>query len=212
MTTVLLAAGLGAATTAEAARPEKVIIRGQVRDTSGQGVSRVPVRVIATRRVVKFLKVESKPVQAELAATLTDATGFYEIQVPRDRDFDDFYLRFYDRQGFDAVKYAVPPDVDITRIIRKGRVEVLDQNLEFAPGWDAVSRLVGLYGEGSPRGEIVRQLGVPDRTERVAAPAGGERETWWYDAAGVAYVLEDGRVIERTEFEPHQESTPIARQ
>jgi hypothetical protein len=212
MMTCLLAAGLAAAPAAQAARPETVIVRGQVRNTTGEGVPGVPVRVIATRRVIKFLQVESKPVQAELAAGLTDATGFYEISVPRDRDFDDFFLRFYDRERFDAVKYAVPPDLDITRIVRKGRVGVLDQNLEFAPGWDAVSRLVDLYGEGSPRGEIVRRLGVPDRTERTASPEGGERETWWYDAVGVAYALEDGRVIERTVFEPQRESTPIARQ
>jgi hypothetical protein len=59
-----------------ATKPQSVVVRGRVTDSGGEGVAGVPVRVIATRRVAKFLTVESRPAQKELVATTTDANGF----------------------------------------------------------------------------------------------------------------------------------------
>jgi hypothetical protein len=195
-----------------ATKPKTVVVRGQVTDPEGNGVAGVPVRAIATRRIVKFLTVESQPAQKEVVSTNTDANGFYELTLPKLRDYDYYFLRFHDPVQFDAVKFAVPEDVEITNRIQKRRPVVEDFVLDFSPQWDAVQRLVELYGASTTRGKIVRQLGVPDRTDHTATESGVERETWWFDAAGVAYVIEDGRVVEKKTFQPERESDSIAHQ
>jgi hypothetical protein len=192
-------------------KPKEVTVRGRVTEASGEGVAGVPVRVLATRRVVKFLTIESQPAETQVAATTTGPDGFYELTVPKLRDYDFYFLRFYGPDSFDAVKFAVPADVEVTERIQKRRPVVEDVVLGYSVEWDAVQRLVGLYGADSARGQIVRQLGVPDRTERRAAEDGKERETWWYERAGVAYVIEEGRVVDRMTFQP-EESPAIARQ
>ena len=192
-------------------KPKTMVVRGQVTDDTGQGVENVPIRVIATRRVVKFLTIESQPAEAELVTGSTDASGFYEIEVPKVRDYDFYFLRYFDGETFDAVRYAVPEDIEITDRISKRRPVVQDLTLLPAAGWDAVQRLISLYGAGSARSEIVRALGVPERTERTTTPEGIDRETWWYDTVGVAYVINDGRVTDKKTFAPRQESSSLAR-
>lgn len=192
-------------------KPRHSIVRGQVADERGRGIEGIPVRVIATRRVVKFLTIESRPAEKELVATVTGPNGFYELDVPKIRDYDFYFLRFYDSKLFDSIRYAMPPDVEITRRINKRRPVIQDVELPAAAGWDAVIRLVDLYGAHSTRGKIIRQLGVPDRTERAGAAEGVARETWWYDSVGVAYVIEGGEVVDKKSFQPVKESLPLAR-
>ncbi len=59
--TLAATAALGGAPEAGLTKPKSVVVRGQVTDTDGNGVAGVPVRVLATRRVAKFLTVESRP-------------------------------------------------------------------------------------------------------------------------------------------------------
>ena len=193
-------------------KPTDIIVRGRVTNAQGEGVAGIPVRVLATRRVVRFLTVESRPAEKEVFVGTTDANGFYELTMEKLRDYDFYFLRFYDSAGFDGVRYAVPSDVEITSRISKRRPVVEDLLLADSPEWDAVERLVALYGEGSTRGRIVRDLGVPDRTERRSGEDGIERETWWFETAGVAYIIEDGRVLERKLFQAEAESQTLARQ
>jgi len=203
---------LPAAAQAAWGKPTKILVRGRVTDTQGQGVADVPVRVLATRRVVRFLTVESRPAETEMTATTTDANGFYELVVSKDRDYDFYFLRFYDPVKFDGVRFARAADVEITARIDKRRPVVEDLVLQDSPEWEAVQRLVKLYGSDSTRGRIIRELGVPDRTERSTGPDQLERETWWYETAGVAYVIQDGQVVERKLFQSEPESQAIARQ
>lgn len=192
-------------------KPRQSVVRGQVTDERGGGVEGIPVRVIATRRVVKFLTIESRPAEKELVSTVTGANGFYELDVPKVRDYDFYFLRFYDSERFDSIRYATPADIEITGRINKRRPVIQDVRLPRAAGWDAVTRLVNLYGAQSTRGKIIRQLGVPDRTERAGAADGVDRETWWYDSVGVAYVIEAGEVVDKKSFQPAKESLPLAR-
>lgn len=193
-------------------KPTELTVRGRVTDSQGQGVSGVPVRVLATRRVVRFLTVESRPAEAEMNATVTDVNGFYEMVVSKNREYDFYFLRFYDPVKFDGIRYARPADVEITARIDKRRPVVEDLILQDSPEWAAVQRLVTLYGSDSTRGRIIRDLGVPDRTERRPGANSIERETWWYEAVGVVYVIEDGKVVERKTFQSEPESHAIARQ
>ena len=207
---LLLALSMSASVWAGWAKPKRLVVRGQVTEESGAGVEGIPIRVLATRRVVKFLTIESQPAEKELVSTVSGANGFYELEVPKVRDHDFYFLRFHDAH-FDAVRYSTPPDIEITGWINKRRPVVQDVRLTSAPGWDAVRRLVDLYGADTTRGKIIRQLGVPERTERTSRLDDLDRETWWYEILGVAYVIEDGEVVEKRSFQPRQESRPLAR-
>lgn len=176
-------------------KPATVLVRGQVTDAQGAPVAAHGVRLLATRRVAKFLTIESQPAEAELASTRTDANGFYEMRVPRDREYDFFFLRFYTVADFDSVRFDPPADREITRRFTSRRPVIEDCVLPMAPGWDAVRRLLELYGPDSPRGRVVRALGVPDRVEAV--PGMGGREMWRYEAEGVTYIVEGDQVLDR---------------
>jgi len=193
-------------------KPTDITVRGRVINAQGDGVAGIPVRVLATRRVARFLTVESRPAEKEVVVGTTDANGFYELTMEKLRDYDFYFLRFYDTDGFDAVRYAVPPDVEITSRVNKRRPVVEDIALADSPEWDSVERLVELYGPDSTRGRIVRDLGVPDRTDRSGGENGTVRETWWFEAAGVAYIIEDGLVVERKLFQSEPESQALASQ
>lgn len=190
----------------------ELTVRGRVTDAQGEGVAAVPVRILATRRVVRFLTVESRPAETQLNSTSTDANGFYEMVVSKNREYDFYFLRFYDPVQFDGIRFSLPADVEITSRIDKRRPVVEDLALKDSPEWEAVQRLVKLYGRDSTRGRIIRDLGVPDRTERSPGAGNLERETWWYETVGVAYIIEDGQVIERKTFQSEPESQAIARQ
>jgi hypothetical protein len=193
-------------------KPKTMVVRGRVTDTEGRPVADVPVRILATRRVAEFLTIKSQPAETEVAATRTSADGFYEMSAAKLRDYDFYYLRFHAPTGFDAVRFSPPEDVEITDRLAKRRPVVQDCTLGPAPGWDATRRLIELFGPDSPRGRIVRALGVPDRVEDAPSGASAAREVWWYDAAGIAYVIENGEVLERRAVTPRVESQAIARQ
>jgi hypothetical protein len=70
--------------------------------------------------------------------------------------------------------------------------------LDLQPGWPDIEALIREYGAGTQRAQILRALGLPSR--RV--PQGPGRELWEYDAAGIAYLIEGGKVLEtRRDFE-----------
>ena len=54
---------LPASASAGARKPTELVVRGRVTNALGEGVPGIPVRVLATRRVVRFLTVESRPAE-----------------------------------------------------------------------------------------------------------------------------------------------------
>ena len=190
-------------------KPATVLVRGQVTDSLGAPVADQGVRLLATRRVAKFLTIESQPAQAELASVRTDANGFYEMRVPRNPEYDFFFLRFFTPGSFDRVRFDPPADREITGRFSSRRPVIQDCVLPAAPGWDAVQRLLQLYGADSPRGRVIRSLGVPDRVEPVAGASG--REAWQFAAAGVVYFVEGDQVVDRRALAEGGEVPAVAR-
>ena len=178
-----------------AARAERegplVTLSGNVRDVSGAPVPGSTVRVLKTRTVYS-LKSHSYDQGAEENRTMSGADGAYKIDFPLDPAFRSYFVRFYDPKVFDAVKYRIPPDIDVTKKIREGGAIQADIVLQFQATWPEVKRLVEEYGPASPRGQIVRTLGLPSR--RPAEAEG--REIWVYEAAGVSYVVEGEKIVE----------------
>jgi len=178
---------------ARAARPESTItVRGRITDESGEGVPAQVVRLVKSRTIVKLGGLKSLDQSVEERRAATDPLGFFEIECPADPEFPYYYLRFYDPKGFDAVKYRLPEDREITKRVRQGRPVQVSVSLKFQPDWPKVRALIDRYSPGSQVGQVLRSLGLPSSR----APEGPGRELWTYDRAGVAYLVEGPKVIE----------------
>lgn len=199
---LLLATAAAAAPAGDAqAAWSRIQVRGRVVDEAGRGVAGMTVRVIMTSRAVELPKFSSGGKVSEAGRATTDANGFYEIDAPRDRTFDDYYLRFHDPATFDAVRWLPPPDRDITPDLRRGEWIQADVALGLRPDWPLVTGRLALFGEDSPRGRILRAMGIPEREGPGAGPD-GPREEWWYYSRGVVYYFRDGRSAGFRRFEP----------
>ena len=170
----------------------RVTVRGRITDETGEGVAGQVVRLLKSRTYVKITGLRQLDQIVEDARASTDALGFYEFEYRPDPAFPYYYLRFYDPKTFDAVKYRLPDDRDISKRLRSGRPVQVATSLRFQPDWPKVKTLLDTYPPGSQVGQVLRSLGLPSGR----APEGPGRELWTYDRAGVAYVVEGTRIIE----------------
>jgi hypothetical protein len=186
------------ASRAEAPAPAVVTVKGTVTDAGGAAVPGHVVRLIKTRRLRSIGAPHSQNQEVEEARTKTDVEGRFTIEFKNDNDFPFWYVRFYDPKEFDAVKYKVPVDVEITRAISASAAVEVGAVLQLQPDWPKVKGLVDQYGPASRRGQILRNLGLPSSRN----PEGEDREIWVYNAVGVSYVLQGDTVIETRRFTP----------
>jgi len=180
----------------------RIQVRGRILDPEGRGVAGQTVKLFKTRRGLTLGSFSSGGQIAEMARAMTDENGYYEVDVPRDRSFDNYYLRYHDPASFDSVRFRIPDDREITLDLKAGEPLRLDVKVEYAPGWDAVSkRLEAVGGEASPQGRILRSLGIPEKEARGVGPD-GPRDEWWYYSQGVVYFFRDGEASGYRRFEP----------
>ena len=188
---VLLAA-CGTWTAAWAGRDdEPVAVRGRVSDEEGGVVPGHAVRLLKSRKILSLGSFSSRDQSVEQVRAETDGHGFFEFRFPVDPQFRYYYLRFYDPASFDAVKYRLPEDREISRKVRQGRDVQVSAVLKLHPGWPEVKATIDQYGSASQCGQVLRALGLP--TRRIPQDEG--RELWEYDPAGVSYLVESGRVL-----------------
>jgi len=188
----VLAAACGTTAVAAAGRgDDQVTIRGRVSDETGAALPGHEIRLLKSRKIISLGSLSSREQSVEEVRAATDAHGFFEFRFPVDAQFRDYYLRFYDPASFDAVKYRLPDDREVSRKVRQGRDVQASVVLRLQPGWPEVKAMIERYGAASQCGQVLRALGLPSR--RVPQDEG--RELWEYDAAGVAYLVESGRVL-----------------
>ena len=183
---------LGGTFAAAAPDPAKVPVRGRITGEHGEGVPGQTVRLLKSRTFVKLGGMRSLDQSVEEKRIVTDSLGFFEFECPVDATFPYYYLRFYDPKTFDSVQYRLPEDREITKRVRLGRPVEVSVGLKAQPDWPQVKALIDAYTPGSQVGQVLRSLGLP----KSRAPEGPGRELWRYDQAGVAYLVEGGRVIE----------------
>jgi hypothetical protein len=185
---------------ARAAEQREVLIHGTVTDQEGKPLADYPVRLLKTKTILNLLHFSTGSQQQEEARIQTDASGNFELKIVPDPKYDYFYLRFYDAKTFDPVRYAVPGDRDITRLVKtRGEVRI-DQVIQDNPDWSRVQGMLTEFGESSNRGRILRSLGLPERRETVPGSPG--RENWWYYAKGICYQLQGDEVLKTRHFDP----------
>ena len=175
-----------------AAEPRPIVVRGSISDATGSPVVGQAVRLLKSRSLVELGGLKSRDQHVEELRVTTDEHGFFEFDFQVDAAFPYYYLRFYDPKTFDAVKYLLPGDQDISRKVKKGGRVQSTVVLRTHPDWPQVQDLVDRYGPGSHAGQIVRSLGLP--TKRT--PQGTGRELWTFEKAGVAYLVEGTKVLE----------------
>ena len=174
------------------AEEARVALRGRVIDETGEGVAGQTVRVLKSRTYVKLGGLRSLDQSVEDAKSATDPLGFFEFEYRPDPAFPYYYLRFYDPKTFDAVKYRLPEDRDVSKRLRSGRPVEVTVSLRFQPDWPKVKALLDTYPPGSQVGQVLRSLGLPSGR----APEGPGRELWTYDKVGVSYLIEGVKIIE----------------
>lgn len=197
----MLVAALAALAAPAWSAQRRIQVQGRILSPEGRGIAGQTVKLYKTRRGLSVGKFSSGGQIAEAARASTDESGYYEIDVPRDRAYDNFFLRFHDPETFDAVRYEAPPDREITLDLKAGEPLRVDVSLRYAPEWEAVSRRLGEVGEDSPRGRILLSLGLPEKEERGVGPD-GPRDEWWYFSRGVVYFFKDGEPAGFRRFEP----------
>ncbi len=172
--------------------PEKVQVRGVVVDEEGGSVPGVTVRLLKTRSLILPKKFALEDQVVEAGRAVTDASGMFEFEADRDSSYGGFFLRFYDPQTFDTVRFQVPEDREITRKWKQGRPIIVTKVLKPGPQWEEIVRRIDRYGKSSEVAEILRTLGLPDRVE---GDFGDGREDWCYDRPGICYHLEGSQVL-----------------
>jgi len=192
------AAWLIGAAVARAGEVKTVTVRGSVSDETGAPIPGSAVRLLKSRKVLSLAGFTSNDQSVEEVRGATDEQGFYEFQATIDPDFPYYYLRLYDPRTFDAVRYRLPEDRDVSRLVRKGKTVQTSVTLKTDERWPQVKGLLDQVGPGSQVGQVLRSLGLP--TSR--APQNGGRELWTYGPAGVAYVVDGAKILETRTVAP----------
>jgi hypothetical protein len=188
--------------------PGLVVIHGTVRDQAGNPLADYPVRLIKTKTTLRLLHFSTGSRQEEYGRTQTNSEGQFELKIARDPQFDYFYLRFYDTKTFDPVRYAVPADVNITKIFKTKPDLAVDSVILNHPDWSKVEALLSEFGAQSNRGKILRSLGLPER--RQTFPDSPDKESWWYYAKGICYQLQGDKILNIRNFDPVLPPRPSA--
>ncbi len=175
------------------AAPDRTVsVRGTVTDETGEAVPGHTVRLLKSRSVLHLGTFRSQDQNVEEVRATTDEHGFFEFSFPSDSQFPYYYMRFYDPKSFDAIKYRLPEDKEISRRVRQGRPVQVSVILKIQQDWPRVKSLIDEYGPASHCGQILRSLGLPSSR----TPQEGGKEVWRYDRAGVSYVIQGSRVLE----------------
>ncbi|HEY3174309.1 MAG TPA: hypothetical protein VGK94_00965 [Candidatus Polarisedimenticolia bacterium] len=181
----------------------RIVVQGRILAPSGDGMAGWPVQVIATQRYLELNRRTSGGATATLARAVTDSGGYYSIDIPRDRHYQFWFLRFVDPALLDTVEYLPPEDLEITAMVRRGRVAAVETTIRQHPEWPEVARRVAAAGgPATEKGRILRTLGLPEKTVAVAPTGTGAREEWWYFTKGIVYTFRGAEPGLARRFEP----------
>jgi len=186
---------------------ERRVVTGRVTDESGQPVANTRVVIVGRSLVLTTSGLEYEEHGRQDIRLATDAQGQYSIEFVPANLGNNFYLFFYDKTGFDRVKYRKPEPLNITLLLGRDKTVTVNQVLQRHPSWAEVERQIAFYGPDSDRGRILRRHGLPEKRE-TATIGDATSDVWWYYADGVSYWFA-GDTLRRThEFTPIPEATP----
>ncbi len=184
---------------APAQAEKRVVVNGRVLAETGEGMASWPVSLLATQRYVEISTYTSGGKVTEVAATATDANGYFTFDVPRKRGYHFLFIRLSDSGRLDTVRYLKPADIEITAQVRRGGLASVEAFIKTHPDWPEVERRIAeAGGDLTPRGRILRSIGLPEKTSQSEA---GEEE-WWYFTRGVVYLFRGAEAVGSRRFDP----------
>lgn len=184
------------------------VVTGQVTDESGRPVANAPVVIVGRTLDLVTRRMEYEERERQEVRGRTDAEGRYRIELVPAAVGNNFFIFFYDKTGFDRVKYRRPEPLDITQLLERDRTLIINQVLRFHPAWTEVERQIAFYGPDSERGQILRKHGLPEKREG-SRTAEGDTEVWWYYTDGVSYWFTGEKLMRTHEFTPIPGAAPI---
>ncbi|MBI2563926.1 MAG: carboxypeptidase regulatory-like domain-containing protein [candidate division NC10 bacterium] len=183
------------------------VVTGRVTDLSGQPVATTPVVIVGRSLDLVTTRLEYEERGRQEAKGTTDAEGRYRIEFVPAALGNNFYLFFYDKAGFDQVKYRRPEPLDITPLLERDRALTVNQVLQYNVAWPEVERQMAFYGPGSERAQILRRHGLPEKRE-TSGTGDAAAEVWWYYADGVSYWFTGDKLTRTHQFQPIPGATP----
>lgn len=180
---------------------ETRVVMGRVTDESGQPVANSPVLIVGRTLQLVTSRMEYEERSRGEVRGMTDAEGRYRIEFVPARVGNDFTLFFYDKTGFNAVKYRRPEPHDITSRLGSDRVLTINSVLELQVAWPEVQRQIVFYGPDSDRAQVLRKHALPEKRE-TSGTGDTAFEVWWYYADGVSYWFAGEKLTRTQEFTP----------
>ncbi len=177
------------------------LVTGRVTDETGKPVAGSPVLVVGRSLDLVTSRMEYTELDRKEARTVTDGQGQYRLEFIPANLGNNFYLFFYDRSGFDRVKYRRPEPIDITPLLKPDRPITVNQVLQIEPSWPEVERQIAYYGADSDRGKILRQHGIPEKRE-TTQENGQPADVWWYYTDGLSYWFINDKIARTQQFPP----------
>lgn len=171
----------------------RVTIEGQVFDAGGRPLAGIRVAVLERGTGSPFDVLRRDLAAREVVRRPTDRAGLFRIDLHVPDVSGRLFVRCYDEESWDHVRYGVPQDVDVTHDLRRRGRAVVTCKVDDSPVWQELAhRIERVGGVATERGRILRAHGLPAET---VTKADGFTE-WRYDA--VSYVF-DGETLVRTE-------------
>jgi len=184
------------------------VVTGQVTDESGRPVANSPVVIVGRTLDLVTRRMEYEERERQEVKGRTDAEGRYRIELVPAAVGNNFFIFFYDKTGFDRVKYRQPEPLDITQLLERDRTLIINQVLRFHPAWTEVERQIAFHGAESEKGRILRKHGLPEKRE-TSGTGDAAAEVWWYYADGVSYWFSGEKLTRTHEFTPIPGAAPI---
>ena len=184
------------------------VVTGQVTDESGRPVANSPVVIVGRTLDLVTRRMEYEERERQEVRGRTDAEGRYRIELVPAAVGNNFYIFFYDKTGFDRVRYRPPEPLDITQLLERDRTPPINQVLKFHPAWTEVERQIAFHGAESEKGRILRKHGLPEKRE-TSGTGDAAAEVWWYYADGVSYWFTGEKLTRTHEFTPIPGAAPI---
>ena len=182
-------------------------VTGQVTDESGRPVANSPVVIVGRTLDLVTRRMEYEERERQEVRGRTDAEGRYRIELVPAAVGNNFFIFFYDKTGFDRVKYRPPEPLDITQLLDRDRTLIFNQVLRFHPAWTEVERQIAFHGAESEKGRILRKHGLPEKRE-TSGTGDAAAEVWWYYADGVSYWFTGEKLTRTHEFTPIPGAAP----
>jgi hypothetical protein len=186
---------------------ETRVVTGRITDESGQPVAGTPVVIVGRVLDLVASRMEYTERDRKEARAVTDAQGQYRIEFVPANLGNNFYLFFYDKTGFDRVKYLRPEPLDVSSLLERDRTLTVNQVLRFQPSWPEVQRQIAYYGADSEKGKILRRYGLPEKRE-TSGQGDQATDVWWYYADGVSYWFTGDKLTRTQEFTPIRQAAP----